>query len=136
MERPIRFLLVRDDGHSRGYWVVASVLREAGIEVILGGMQIPREIVETAIQEDVDIIGYRIMQGAPKVLVPILFEKMKEKGMEDTAVIVGGIIPEKDEALLRELGVKEVFHPFTPLDSIVANVRQIGAEVSAKKQAG
>lgn len=129
MERPIRFLLVRDDGlHQRGYWVVASVLRKAGIEVILGGTQMPREIVETAIQEDVDIIGYRVMQGAPKVLVPILFEKMKEKGIEDTPVVVGGIIPEKDEALLKELGVREVFHPFTPLDTIVKSVGKIGKE--------
>lgn len=136
MERPIRFLLVRDDGHTRGYWLVASVLREAGIEVILGGMQIPREIVETAIQEDVDVIGYRIMQGAPKVLVPLLFEKMKEKGIADTPVVVGGIVPEKDEALLRELGVMEVFHPFTPLDSIVKNIKKMGEDTSSKKQTG
>jgi methylmalonyl-CoA mutase C-terminal domain/subunit len=131
MERPIRFLLSRDDFyHQRGYWVIASALREAGIEVILSGQQIPREIVETAIQEDVDIIGYRIMQGAPKVLIPILFQKMKEKGIEDTPVVVGGIVPEKDEALLKELGVREVFHPLTPLDRIVESIKAIGKRVA------
>lgn len=127
MERRIRFLLSRDDiYHQRGYWVVAHALREAGIEVILGGIQIPREIVETAIQEDVDIIGYRIMQGSPKVLVPILFQRMKERGMEGTPVVVGGIVPEKDEALLKELGVTEVFHPLTPLQTIVERIKSIG----------
>lgn len=133
MERPIRFLLSRDDFyHQRGYWVVAHALREAGVEVILGGIQIPRELVETAIQEDVDIIGYRIMQGAPKVLLPILFEKMKQRGIGDTPVVVGGIVPEKDEALLKELGVKEVFHPLTPLEIIVERVKSIGQGVITK----
>lgn len=127
MERPIRFLLSRDDFyHQRGYWVVAHAMREAGVEVILGGIQIPREIVETAIQEDVDIIGYRIMQAAPKVIVPILLEKMEERGIGDIPVIIGGIVPEKDEVLLRELGVKDVFHPLTPLETIVERVKSIG----------
>lgn len=133
MERQMRMLLSRDDSlHQRGYWVVASILNKAGIEVVLGGMQIPREIVQTAIQEDVDIIGYHIMQGAPKILVPRLFEIMKEKGIADTIVVVGGIIPAKDEALIRHLGVKEVFHPLTPMETIVeiiqhlAHVNRIG----------
>ena len=133
MERRIRFLLSRDDAlHQRGYWVVAHALREAGVEVILGGIQIPREIVETAIQEDVDVIGYRIMQAAPKVVVPLLLEKMKERGIGDIPVIVGGIVPEKDEALLKELGVKEVFHPLTPLETIVERVKSIGQSVTSK----
>ena len=105
MKRAIRVLLSRDDfGHTRGYWLVATVLKDAGFEVIVGGEQIPREIVATAIQEDVDIIGYHIMQGAPKVLIPMLFEKMRKKGIEDTPVVVGGIVPKKDEALIKSLG--------------------------------
>jgi methylmalonyl-CoA mutase C-terminal domain/subunit len=134
MERPIKFLLSRDDlTHQRGYWIIASALREAGIEVVLGGIQVPQEIVETAIQEDVDIIGYRIMQGSPKVLVPSLFEKMRQRAIHDVAVVVGGIVPEKDEALLKELGVKEVFHPLTPLQHIVDRIKSIGCAASSKK---
>ena len=126
-------MLSRDDFyHQRGYWVVAHALREAGLEVILGGIQIPREIVETAIEEDVDIIGYRVMQAAPKVVVPLLLEKMRERGIGDIPVIIGGIVPEKDEVLLKELGVKEVFHPLTPLETIVERVKSIGRSVATK----
>ena len=126
MERAKRLLLSRDDFlHTRGYWLVATLLREAGFEVILGGEQIPREVVDTAIQEDADIIGYHIMQGAPKVLIPILFEKMREKGIEDRPVVIGGIVPKKDEVLIKSLGVKEVFHPLTPMDDLVACIKEI-----------
>lgn len=135
MEQMIRFLLSRDDWyHQRGYWVLASALRNAGIEVILGGIQTPQDIVQTAIQEDVDIIGYRIMDAAPKILIPILFDKMKEKGVQDIPVVVGGIIPEKDEILIKEVGVKEVFHPYTPLKMVVDRVRSIATEARAKRK--
>lgn len=134
MERPIKFLLSRDDlTHQRGYWIIATALREAGIEVVLGGVQIPQEIAETAIQEDVDIIGYRIMQGSPRVLVPSLFEEMRQRAMDDVEVVVGGIVSEKDEALLKELGVKEVFHPLTPLQQIVDRIKGIGGSAPSKK---
>jgi methylmalonyl-CoA mutase C-terminal domain/subunit len=94
MERKIRFLLSRDDWyHQRGYWVVASALRNGGFEVVLGGTQTPEDIVQTAIEEDVDVIGYRIMDAAPKILLPILFERMKEKGIDGIPVVVGGIVP-------------------------------------------
>ncbi|MDY6842778.1 MAG: cobalamin-dependent protein [Thermodesulfobacteriota bacterium] len=126
MQKPIKLLMSRDDFyHQRGYWIVVKALSDAGLEVVLGGIQIPREIVETAIQEDVDMIGYRIMQAAPKIVVPKLFKIMSEKGIGHIPVIVGGIIPEKDEAILRELGVKEIFHPLTPLETIVSHVKNI-----------
>ena len=129
MKRSIRFLLSRDDrSHERGCYVVAHALRNAGFEVILGGYQIPREIVATAVQEDVDMIGVHIMQGAPKIIISTLFNKLKEKGIEDTPVVVGGIIPEKDEALIRELGVKDIFRPTTPLDNIVERIRKVIGE--------
>jgi methylmalonyl-CoA mutase C-terminal domain/subunit len=135
MEKMIRFLLSRDDWyHQRGYWVLASALRNAGIEVILGGIQTPQDIVQTAIQEDADIIGYRIMDAAPKILIPILFDKMKEKGVQDIPVVVGGIIPEKDEILIKEVGVKEVFHPYTPLEMVVGRARAIAMEARAKRK--
>ena len=127
MEKALRFLFVRDDYyHQRGYWVIAAAMRDAGIEVILGGIQTPLETVETAIQEDADIIGCRIMQGAPSIVIPVLFDKMKGRGIGDIPVILGGIIPEKDERLLRELGVKGIFHPHTPLKTITERVKAIG----------
>ncbi len=129
MEQRIRFLLSRDDWyHQRGYWVLASALKNAGAEVVLGGIQTPREVVQTAIQEHVDIIGYRLMNAAPKILIPILFDHIKSEGIEDIPVVVGGIIPKKDEAFIKEIGVKEVFHPYTPLDVVVARVRGIAIE--------
>lgn len=129
MGQSISFLISRDDYyHQRGYWVVIHALRNAGLEVILGGIQTPREIAATAMQEDVDIIGYRIMQGAPNILIALLFERMKELGIEDKPVVVGGIVPEKDERSIRGLGVREVFHPFTPLETVIERVRAIGSE--------
>jgi methylmalonyl-CoA mutase C-terminal domain/subunit len=135
MEQRIRFLLSRDDYyHQRGYWVIASAFRDEGIEVILGGIQTPEEIVQTAIQEDVDIIGYRIMDAAPKILIPILFNTMKKAGIQDTPVVVGGIIPEKEETLIKNLGIKEVFHPYSPLEIVVARVKAIATEAQAKRK--
>ena len=119
MEKKVRLLLTKHpyDGHERGYNVVATGLRERGIEVILGGHQLAGEIVETAIQEDVDFIGYRITSGEPTILVEILFQKLKEKGA-DIPVIVGGIVRAKDIPRLKSMGVIEVFGPGSSMDSI------------------
>lgn len=134
MEQPIRFLLSRDDWyHQRGYWVVSNVLRESGIEVILGGIQTPREIAETALQEEPDVIGYRIMDGAPEVLVPNLLDRMEEKGVTKP-VVVGGIVPEKAEKIIRKKGVEEVFHPHTDLEIIVGRVKAIGKKARSAKE--
>lgn len=130
----LKFLLSRDDFyHQRGYWVIANTLRNAGFEVVLGGIQTPAEVIETAMQEDVDIIGYRIMDGSPKVMIPILLNKMKERGMGDVPVVIGGIVPEKDEKLIRELGVEEVFDPLTPLESIAERCMLIGKEYRKRR---
>ena len=135
MEQRIRFLLSRDDWyHQRGYWVLATALRDAGLEVLLGGIQTPEEIVQTAIQENVDIIGYRIMDAAPKILIPILFEQMKAENIQDIPVVVGGIIPQAEEKIIKDIGVKEVFHPFNPLEVIVERIRELVAE--ARTQTG
>jgi len=118
--------LSRDDFyHQRGYWVIANALKNAGVEVLLGGVQTPAEIVKTAVQEDVDIIGYRIMQGAPKVVIPILFDIMNKEHLETIPVVVGGIVPEKDEQMIKKLGVKEVFHPLTPLTTVVNSIKNV-----------
>jgi len=134
MEHQIRLLLSRDDYyHQRGYWVLASTLRDAGIEVLLGGIQTPEEIVQTAVQENVDIIGYRIMDAAPKILIPILFDAMKAEQIQDVPVVVGGIVPRLEEAIINELGVKAVFHPYSPLETIVERIKEIVAEARTNK---
>jgi methylmalonyl-CoA mutase C-terminal domain/subunit len=133
MEQRIRLLLSRDDWyHQRGYWVLATAFRDAGLEVLLGGIQTPEEIVQTAIQEDVDIIGYRIMDAAPKVLIPILFEQMKAEGILNIPVVVGGIIPKAEEKIIKKIGVKAVFHPFSPLESIIDKIKQLVAAAGAQ----
>ncbi len=121
--RPIRFLLVADSpGHTTGYYIVARALREAGVEVILGGFAQPEEIVETAIQEDVEFIGYRIMDREPIVLVSRLRELLDDRGQRATRVVVGGIVARRDIPQLRELGVEAVFRPGSSLDEIVAHI--------------
>ena len=122
-QRKRRVLLVMDSlGHSTGYYVVAKGLQEAGIEVVLGGYQIPREIVDTAVEEDVDFIGYRIMDGAPDILVGRLMSLLKERGVPDIKVIVGGIIPPSMISLIKGMGVREVFTPGTRIQDIVSCV--------------
>jgi len=135
MEKRIRFLLSRDDYyHQRGYWVLASALRDAGFEVILGGIQIPSEMVQTAIHEDVDVVGYRIMDAAPNILIPMLFDEMQQNGIPDMPVVVGGIIPQKDEILIKEMGIKAVFHPFSPLAMIIEQIEGIVSEARSNKK--
>ena len=135
MEKRIRFLLSRDDYyHQRGYWVLASALRDAGFEVILGGIQIPSEMVQTAIHEDVDVVGYRIMDAAPNILIPMLFEEMQQNGIPDIPVVVGGIVPKKDEIFIKEMGVKAVFHPFNPLAMIIEQIEGIVSEARSNKK--
>ncbi len=129
---PIRFLLSRDDWyHQRGYWVVAKALSNAGIEVILGGIQTPKEMAQTALQEGVDVMGYRIMDASSQVVIEILFEEMKPKGIEDIPVVVGGIIPQKDEIIIRALGVKAVFRPLDSLEKLPQRIRLIAHERSS-----
>ena len=123
--KKIKLLLTKHplDGHESGYNILARGLREHGIEVILGGSQLADEIVETAIQEDVDFIGYRIMAGDPIYLVQELSEKLKKKGA-DIPVIVGGIIRIKDIPKLKAMGVIEVFIPGSLLSDIANFIKK------------
>ncbi|MBI2914020.1 MAG: cobalamin B12-binding domain-containing protein [Chloroflexi bacterium] len=122
-ERKVRFLLVADSpGHTTGYYIIARALREAGVEVILGGYLQTEAIVEAAIQEDVDFIGYRIMDREPMMLIPPLMELLAERGLDQVRVVVGGIIPQRDITRFKELGVDAVFRPGARLDDIVAHV--------------
>ena len=124
MDKKIRVLLTKHplDGHEAGYNILATGLREHGIEVILGGAQLPEEIAETAIEEDVDFIGYRNMAGDPIYLVDALFQKLREKGA-DIPVIMGGIVRSREVSRLKEMGVIEVFGPGSSIDSIADFVK-------------
>ena len=108
------------DGHDRGVKVVSRALRDAGVEVIYVGLhQTPEMVVEAAMQEDVDGIGISLHSGAHMTLVPKVLKLLKEKGMDDVVVFLGGIIPEEDIVELKKLGVSEVFTPGTSLQTIV-----------------
>jgi methylmalonyl-CoA mutase C-terminal domain/subunit len=126
-ERPIRVLIAKPglDGHDRGAKVIARALRDAGMEVIYSGLrQTPEQIVAAAIQEDVDVVGLSILSGAHNVLFPEILKGLKEKGGEDILVLAGGIIPDKDIAGLKALGIREIFLPGTPTQSLVEFIRQ------------
>ncbi|MCK4439341.1 cobalamin B12-binding domain-containing protein [Candidatus Bathyarchaeota archaeon] len=121
-ERKIRILIAKPglDSHDRGAKIVARALRDAGMEVIYTGLrQTPEQIVETALQEDVDIIGLSILSGAHKVLFPRIMELVEQKGLTDVMVFAGGIIPEEDVPEMKKLGIKEIFGPGTPTEKIV-----------------
>jgi methylmalonyl-CoA mutase, C-terminal domain len=122
----VRVLLSRDDeAHRRGYNVIATFLRNEGYEVILGGTQTPREIAMAAVSEDVDIIGYHIMTGAPEVLVPLILENMRALDIGDRPLILGGIVPLPLIPKLKALGVAEVFLPSSSLATIISGIRKL-----------
>ncbi len=126
MSRPIRVLVAKPglDGHDRGAKVIARALRDAGMEVIYTGLrQTPEMIVNAALQEDVQVIGLSILSGAHNAIVPRVLELLREKGMEDVKLIVGGIVPDEDAEALKQQGVAAVFQPGSSLDSIVNFIR-------------
>ena len=114
MDKKIRVLVAKPglDGHDRGAKVIARALREAGMEVIYTGLrQTPEMIAEAALQEDVDAVGLSILSGAHMTLVPRVIELLKQRGLDDVLVFVGGIIPDEDVELLKAAGVRGVFGP-------------------------
>jgi methylmalonyl-CoA mutase, C-terminal domain len=123
--RKIRVLIAKPglDSHDRGAKVVARALRDAGMEVIYTGLrQTPEQIAETALQEDVDVIGLSILSGAHRTLFPRIMELLRQKGLTDIMVFAGGIIPEEDASELKKLGIKEIFGPGTPTETIIRYV--------------
>jgi methylmalonyl-CoA mutase C-terminal domain/subunit len=113
-EKKIRVVVAKPglDGHDRGAKIIARALRDAGMEVIYTGLhQTPEQIVETVIQEDADAAGLSILSGAHMTLVPRILELLREQGVDDVVVTVGGTIPSDDVKALKELGVAEVFTP-------------------------
>jgi len=126
-EKKIRVLAAKPglDGHDRGIKVLASSLMDAGMEVIYTGLrQTPQQIVEAAIQEDVDVIAMSILSGAHDYLFPKVMELLREKGVEDILVVGGGIIPEEDIAALKECGIAEIFGPGTRTDDIIIYIKE------------
>lgn len=124
--RKLRILMAKPglDGHDRGVKVIARALRDAGMEVVYTGLhQTPEMIAAAAVQEDVDAVGLSIMSGAHNTLCPAVIDQLRQRGAEDIAVFVGGIIPDADFVRLRASGVSGIFTPGTPLDTIVQWVR-------------
>ena len=131
--RKIRVVVAKPglDGHDRGAKVIARALRDAGMEVIYSGLrQTPEQVVAAAIQEDVDVIGLSILSGAHNVLFPEIMKLLGEKGGDDILVLAGGIIPDKDIAPLKAIGIREIFLPGTPTQTLVEFIqREAGAKV-------
>ncbi len=126
-ERKIRVLVAKPglDGHDRGAKVIARALRDAGMEVIYTGLrQTPEMIATAALQEDVDAVGISILSGAHNTLCPRIVALLRERGMDDCLVLVGGIIPEEDVVRLKGQGVAEVFLPGTSTEDIVKFLRE------------
>ncbi|MHB9144325.1 MAG: cobalamin B12-binding domain-containing protein [Symbiobacteriia bacterium] len=133
MEGKIRVLVAKPglDGHDRGAKVVARAYRDAGFEVIYTGLfQRPDQIVQAAVQEDVDVVALSILSGAHNTLVPDVAKGLHAEGLDDVLLLVGGIIPEDDVPDLKAAGVTEVFGPGADLDGIVeytrSHVRKVG----------
>src|SRR5437764_6748690 len=122
MAKKIRVVIAKPglDGHDRGAKVIARALRDAGMEVIYTGLrQTPDMIAAAALQEDADVIGLSILSGAHNHIVPRLMDLLKGKGLDDVLVVIGGIIPDVDIPKLKEIGVKGIFLPGTPMQDIV-----------------
>ena len=129
--RKLRVIIAKPglDGHDRGAKVIARALRDAGMEVIYTGLrQTPEQIVTAALQEDADVIGLSILSGAHNHIAPRLMELLRQKGLDDVLVVIGGIIPDVDIPKLKEIGIRGVFLPGTPMQEIIdfvnANARQ------------
>jgi len=117
------------DGHDRGVKIVARCLRDAGMDVIYTGLhRSPEEVVEAAVQEDVDILGISLLSGAHMTVFPRVMALLKEKDAEDIIVVGGGVIPDDDVIALREIGVREILLQDTPPDAIVASMRRLVRE--------
>ncbi|HHT69996.1 MAG: cobalamin B12-binding domain-containing protein [bacterium] len=127
MERPIRVLIAKPglDGHDRGAKVLARAMRDAGMEVVYTGLrQTPEQIVEAAIQEDVDAVGLSCLSGAHNHLFPEVTRLLREKNADDILVVGGGIIPEEDIPTLKEAGVSEIFTPGTSTSVAIEYIKE------------
>ena len=126
IDRRIRVVVAKPglDGHDRGAKIVARALRDAGMEVIYTGLrQTPEQIANAAVQEDVDVVGISILSGAHNTIVPRICQFLRDAGMQEVLVIVGGIVPDEDIPKLKEAGVAAVFQPGASTQEIVDFIR-------------
>jgi len=126
-DRKIKVLVTKVglDGHDRGAKVIASLLKEAGMEVVyLGMFLMPKDVVDAAIDEDVDVIGLSLLSGGHLVFTPLVVEEMKKGGLDDVLLLVGGIIPSEDIPILKKMGVHEVFPAGSLTEPIVTYIRK------------
>ncbi len=126
----IRVLLAKVglDGHDRGVKVVARALRDAGMDVVYTGLhRTPAEVVEAAIQEDVDVLGVSLLSGAHMTIIPEILKQLKDAGADDIRVVAGGVLPDEDVAELKKLGVAEVLLQDSAPDEIVSTLRRVAA---------
>ena len=125
--RKLRVVIAKPglDGHDRGAKVIARALRDAGMEVIYTGLrQTPEMIATAALQEDADVVGLSILSGAHNHIAPKLMELLKQKGLDDVLVVIGGIIPDVDIPKLKAIGVKGIFLPGTPMQDIIQFINE------------
>ncbi len=121
------------DGHDRGVKIVARTLRDAGMEVIYTGLhRTPEEVVDAAVEEDVDVLGISILSGAHMTIFPKILKLLKERDAEDILVVGGGVMPDEEAAALKAMGVREILLQDSPPDAIVACVRRLVAERGPK----
>jgi methylmalonyl-CoA mutase C-terminal domain/subunit len=131
MTTPIRVLLAKVglDGHDRGVKVVARTLRDAGMDVIYSGLhRTPEEVVTTAIQEDVDVLGVSLLSGVQMTVFPKIFRLLGERQADDIIVVAGGVMPDEDVAELKKMGVAEVLLQDTPPQAIVDTLNRLVAQ--------
>ena len=131
MEQKIRVLLAKVglDGHDRGVRVVARCLRDAGMDVIYTGLhRTPEEVVDAAVQEDVDVLGVSLLSGAQMTIFPRIFKRLKERGVGDMLVVGGGVMPDEDVGALKKMGVAEILLQDTPPKTIVETVQKLVRE--------
>jgi methylmalonyl-CoA mutase cobalamin-binding domain/chain len=130
LSQPIRVLLAKVglDGHDRGVRVVARTLRDAGMDVIYSGLhRTPEDVVNAAIQEDVDVLGISLLSGVQLTVFPKIFKLLAEKNVIDLIIVAGGVMPDEDVIELKKMGVHEVMLQETPPDVIVASLRRLVA---------
>jgi methylmalonyl-CoA mutase C-terminal domain/subunit len=126
--QPIRVLVAKVglDGHDRGARVVARTLRDAGMDVIYSGLhRTPEEVVNAAVQEDVDVLGVSLLSGVQMTVFPKIFKLLDEKGIRDMIIVAGGVMPDEDVAALKQMGVHEVMLQDTPPAQIVATLTRL-----------
>jgi len=117
------------DGHDRGVKIVARTLRDAGMDVIYTGLhRTPEEIVDAAVQEDVDVLGISILSGAHMTIFPKVLKLLKARDAEDIIVVGGGVMPDEDASALKAMGIREILLQDTPPETIVTTIRQLVAE--------